>query len=213
MGYNIYSNTFKIVGESGLVASRSMTRRSQAERWNAEALARVQVAPGTSYVPANRGQVRFADQATATGPTTESVKTSALRKLRINQSDLDEFGYYASCPQCTYVQRHGRPRAGTTHTAECRNRIIEALKLTDSGRARLEMQETRDQLAQEGQQTAAPKPAEPKPPPAAPRGFLDRAEAPGASRPEAVERNQVEPPLSGRPARRTEGLGCHGCPD
>ena len=124
MGYNTSSDTFRIIGENGQVSSRSMTRRSQAERWNAEALARVRVAPGTSYVPVNRGQVRFADPATATGPTAENVKASGLRKLRINQSDLDEFGYYATCPQCTHVQRHGRPRAGATHTSECRNRSL-----------------------------------------------------------------------------------------
>ena len=67
---------------------------------------------------------------------TDSIKTANVRKPKINQSDLDEFGYYATCPQCTYVQRHGKPRAGATHTAECRNRTIEALKLTDVGRAR-----------------------------------------------------------------------------
>ena len=109
MGYNIYSNTFRIVGGSGQAASGSMTRMSNAERWNAEALARVRVAPGTSYVPVNRGQVRFADLATATAPTSENVKASSLRTLRINQSDLEEFGYYATCPQCTHVQRHGKP--------------------------------------------------------------------------------------------------------
>ena len=32
MGYNLHSNTFRILGESGAVAPRSMTRRSQAER-------------------------------------------------------------------------------------------------------------------------------------------------------------------------------------
>ena len=59
MGYNTSSNTFRIIGENGQVASRSMTRRSQAETWNAEALARVRVAPGASYVLVNRGQVRL----------------------------------------------------------------------------------------------------------------------------------------------------------
>ena len=174
MGYNLHSNTFRILGESGAVAPRSMTRRSQAERWNAEALARVRVTPDTSYTPVGRGQVRFADPPTATGPTTDVVKTSGLRKLRINQSDLDEFGYYATCPQCTHVQRHGKPRAGATHTAECRNRIIEALKLTDSGRARLELHETRDQLAQEEQPAPTPRQVEQAAAPAerGARGFL-----------------------------------------
>ena len=158
MGYSTSSNTFRVIGENGPVAARSMTRRSQAERWDAEALAKARVGPGTSYVPTHRGQVRFNDPAAPAGATTDSIKTAGMLKLRINQSDLDEYGYYAACPQCTHVQRHGRPRAGATHTEECRQRIIEHLKLSEVGRARLELQEGREQQAQEEKSSSAPKP-------------------------------------------------------
>ena len=123
--------------DGNAVRCRTIRRVPEADRWNAEALGRVRVTPGTSYVPVNRGQVRFSDPAAEAGPTTDKVKAAGLRKLRVNQIDLDEFGYYATCPQCTHVQRHGRPRAGATHTNECRQRIIEHLKMIDTGRARL----------------------------------------------------------------------------
>ncbi len=44
------------------------------------------------------------------------------------------------------VQSHSKARAsraGTTHGNECRDRIIEAMQLTERGRARLELQEER----------------------------------------------------------------------
>ena len=53
MGCSTSSNTSKLIGENGPVAARSMNRRCQADRWDAEALARVRVTPGTSYVPTN----------------------------------------------------------------------------------------------------------------------------------------------------------------
>jgi hypothetical protein len=129
LGYSTGSNTFRVFGEQGLVAARSMTRRSHADRWSADALSKIQIIPGSHYVPQGRGQVRFGGDATVGGPTTDVVKTSSVRKLRINQSDLDEHGYYVTCTQCTHIQRHGRPRAGITHSNECRDRITEAMKL------------------------------------------------------------------------------------
>ena len=141
LGYSAGSNTFRVIGDQGLVAARSMTRRSHDARWSAEALAKIRVIASTQCVPQGRGQVRFDECHTAGGPTTDTVKASSIRKLRINQSDLDEHGYYVMCAQCTHIQRHGRPRAGTTHSAECRDRTIEAMKLTKEGRARHELHE------------------------------------------------------------------------
>ena len=177
LGYSTGSNTFRVIGEHGLVAARSMTRRSQEARWSADALAKIRVIPGSHYVPQGRGQVRFDQGATATGPTADVVKASSIRKLRINQSDLEEHGYYTACAQCTHIQRHGRPRAGTTHSTECRNRIIEAMKLTEGGRARLELQEERVEQAK-GENAAGVQPPVAAPPQPEPKGFLDRIPEP-----------------------------------
>ena len=69
-----------------------MTRRSHDARCSADALATIRVVPGSHYVPQGRGQVRFGEDPSVSGPTTEVVKASSLRKLRINQSDLEEHG-------------------------------------------------------------------------------------------------------------------------
>ena len=154
-----------------------MTRRALGERWDADALAKINVSPNPQYVPKDRGQRAFGGRPEASGPTADEVKPNIIRKLRINQSDLDEYGYCVTCPQCTYIQRYGRPRPGQTHNNECRERIIEALKLTDKGRARLELQEERNQHAQEENAATHPTETVPSPPeaPVQPRGFLDRA--------------------------------------
>ena len=192
MGYSTSSNTFRVVGaDSRIVAARSMTRRSLAERWNAKALADIRVAPGTGYTPKDRSQVRFGARPTVDGPTAEETRQAVNRRLRINQSDLDEHGYFVSCLQCAHIQRHGRPRPGATHSNACRDRIIEALKLTDKGRARLELQDERVQRTQEERLTGASRAVEAAIPEEAPRGFLERAPGVGET---AAERAPVSAP-------------------
>ncbi len=46
LGYNRMSNTYLVATESGIVATRSVTRRPEAKRWRADALARISALPG-----------------------------------------------------------------------------------------------------------------------------------------------------------------------
>ena len=96
----------------------------------------------------------FDEGPTAGGPTTEAAKASSIRQLRVNQPDLDEHGYYTTCPQCIHIQWYGRPRPGVTHITAGRGRTTDAMKLTDKGRARLELQDGRAAQANEGTRQA-----------------------------------------------------------
>ena len=189
LGYNRNANTFRIGVGDKIVAARSMTRRDEEHRWNPEALARIREIPGTGHRPRERSQVSFNARATETGPTTDGVRLTPFRRLRINMSDLRTYGFLESCPQCRCIQRHNKARPGGAHSDACRSRIIECMKQTDEGRARLELQDERaqqqweehaeavtrrDNAASEQVQTEVRRP----------RGFLERVPEEGA--PEAT---------------------------
>ena len=65
------------------------------------------------------------------------------RALRINQSDLEEHGYDPDCPQCRHIVKYKKPRSGAQHSKKCRARIIESMKQSETGRARLQVHEQR----------------------------------------------------------------------
>ncbi|CAE7805490.1 unnamed protein product [Symbiodinium sp. CCMP2592] len=75
-------------------------------------------------------------------PARELVRpeVAPFRRTYIRQSDLDKFGYTAGCEACSAI-REGRKRTGINHTEHCRSRIMEALKNTEGGKARLEREE------------------------------------------------------------------------
>ncbi len=143
LGFNRGSNTFHVATADGYVAVRSISRVPEQERWKASGLEQLRVVPGDGYDKKKRDEVRFGGAATEKGPTTEAMRQAAVRRLRINQSDLDKHGYDTSCPQCKYIQRYGRARAGGAHSERCRGRIVEALSQDEEGRARLQIQEDR----------------------------------------------------------------------
>ena len=60
----------------------------------------------------------------------------AHRELRITESVLDTYGYTPNCPGC--MAKLGGPTTNRGHTAECRQRIYDAMEKEDSGRAKLE---------------------------------------------------------------------------
>ena len=157
LGRNAGSNTLRVVNKQGdLVAARSMTRRSHEAMWSADALAKIRVAPVTSYVPKVRGQMRSVQDPTGGGPTIDIVEASSIRKLRVNQSALEEHGYYTTRTQRTHIQRYGRAGAGATHTTDGRDRTIEAIHFTEGGRARPELQAKPGGSSQGGERGRSP---------------------------------------------------------
>ncbi len=183
LGFSRRSNTYLVITENGLVEARSITRRPEQDRWRAEDLARIQQTPETLHTRADRPRVHFEQPAQEQGPTTEGVRPAQVRRLRINKTDLDKYGYEESCAQCRYIIRYGKARPGASHSDRCRAKIVEAMSRTDVGRARLAEQETRetravsDQVEHAEQQARQGEPRAPADTPAqVPRGFLERTE-------------------------------------
>ena len=64
--------------------------------------------------------------------------------MRINQSDLDNYGYIDRCPQCEHAKKYGKIRPGGNHSDPCSARIMECIRDTEAGRKRLNEQEFRE---------------------------------------------------------------------
>ena len=60
----------------------------------------------------------------------------AHRELRITDKVLDKYGYTPHCPGC--AAKLGGPTTNRGHTAECRQRIYDAMDKEEDGRSKLE---------------------------------------------------------------------------
>ncbi len=205
LGYSRQSNTFIVATESGITTARSVTRRPERDRWSADALARIQQTPMALHARQERTRVRFDQPAQAQGPTADEVRPAQARRLRINKTDLEQFGYEESCAQCKHILRYGKAKPGGTHSEQCRTRIIEAMSKTDTGKARLAEQEEREnrsiaeQIEHADQHAPAASDAAAAP---APRGFLERNEDRqhvGARPPPEARRNEDRQHVGARP--------------
>ncbi len=219
IGYNKNSNTFIVATESGIIGARSITRRSESERWQPEAVAKIRDLPGAARERPQRPRVGFSEGATETGPMAEATRPTAMRRLRINMSDLRTYDHYEeTCQQCKHIRRYGKARKGGIHNDTCRSKLVEKMQGTEAGRARLAEDEQRitqamaehiEQADQQGtqEQRAAPAVA------TAPREFLERsqdgqcvgARPPSSARvrnehaPEAAEAGRAERPEGREP--------------
>ena len=144
LGHNRTSNTFVVGTEGGsVVETRSITRRPERQRWNAERLAAVQALPSHGKKRQEADRVRLPDEPRDATTPTETGKPSPIRRMRIAKVDLDRYGYNAACPQCKYIQRYGQPQPGKNHSEPCRKQLEEAMSKTPDGQARLASHEQR----------------------------------------------------------------------
>ncbi len=200
LGYDRNSNTYIIGNADGVKMSRSLARRPIEERWCADTAAKLTATPWSLYErPAP--EARFNDPALARDEPVPVAAPPAVRRMRINKSDLETYGYTAGCPQCRHAQAYGTARPGGSHTAVCRNRLFEAMKATEVGRQRIEGYDERvnRNIAERIEQAdKAPVPVPPQPeraqpaaPPLEPRA-PEPEERPGPSEPAAGRRAPAE---------------------
>ncbi len=142
LGHNRSSNTYRLASADGIGAARSITRRPLSERWQPEALAQIQATPW-SIREKPETRVRFTEPASAGGETAETAQPSLPRRLRINQSDLNDHGYTDGCHQCNHIQRYGKARAGGQHSNRCRERLEKAIGESEAGKSRVEAHDER----------------------------------------------------------------------
>ncbi len=146
MGYIRTANTYIVINEDGKHECRLIRRRPMDDRWRADDVAAIKHTPWTerTRVPA---EVRFQEAVQPRDDAPDTAPPAQLRRLRINQSDLDAHGYTGGCPQCDYIQRRGKARPGGAHSQACRTRLIEAISASDAGRERVEGNEERTNRA------------------------------------------------------------------
>ena len=61
--------------------------------------------------------------------------------FRMNYHDLEEGGFTRRCQQCEYNQFNRKSKPGFSNSAVCRQRLLDALMSTPTGRRRLEAYE------------------------------------------------------------------------
>ena len=111
------------------------------DRWSKEAVQKVNAYPWSSKdnreARIELGQLRQAlrDQ--------EVEEPEALRRMRINPSDIERYGMTPGCRQCDHVRRTGQTRPGITHSDECRARMLSEIAKSDEGRSRIGTHEER----------------------------------------------------------------------
>ncbi|CAE7251708.1 unnamed protein product [Symbiodinium sp. CCMP2592] len=147
-------STEKIVGTNqGIFVVQSIKRKPEGQQWDSDLVKAVRGLPWKTSPDETGDGVRLPEPLTVRAqveeglppPARELVKpeVAPFRRTYIRQSDLDKFGYTAGCEACSAI-REGRRRTGINHTEHCRSRIMEALKESESGKARLEREEQRE---------------------------------------------------------------------
>ncbi len=137
LGYSRSANVYIVGTESGIVTSRSLTRRPILNRWSSERLAALKATPWSEREKPEV-QVRFQEEAAVRDeqPAAPAAAPS-LRRFRINKKDLEEFGFTDGCVQCDHFARYGMAKPGAYHTDACRTRILTELAKTELGQQRL----------------------------------------------------------------------------
>ena len=135
------SNVYRLCTFHGVAYAGSLYKLPESERWAAEVFAGIKTTP-LSVRERPEPYVTFKEPAEAAGSAGYSIPAGA-RKLRIDQSDLDNYGYTDKYPQCEHAKKYGESRSGGNHSDACRARITECLRDTEACRRRLNEQEFR----------------------------------------------------------------------
>lgn len=67
------------------------------------------------------------------------------RRMYIRITDLERHGFTDGCEACRLIQNN-LCRTGVNHTEECRYRLVQAMRSTPEGRARLQESDKREEL-------------------------------------------------------------------
>ena len=70
-------------------------------------------------------------------PHSEPLDVPMPRRDKLRKSDFATFGYSEGCPGCKWLQAKVKRGNQPNHSETCRTRMVEALKTTEAGRARL----------------------------------------------------------------------------
>ena len=63
--------------------------------------------------------------------------------MKITMKVLEEYGTTDGCPQCMQIRSFGEVKPGIAHSEACRKRIVEEMKVTAAGAAKIERHQLR----------------------------------------------------------------------
>ena len=112
----------------GVVSTRTIYRRPLENRWSVERITSLTATPWSTRDKSDP-TVSFQDASSEEEKKNEEKRQieSVPKAFRINHGDLLRHGFTGGCPQCDYNGVHKKSKAGLSHTAACRTRMLEAL--------------------------------------------------------------------------------------
>ena len=139
VGHNLTSNVYSLCTPDKVAEARSLRSQPESERWVAEILAGIKTSPW-SIRKRPEPSVTFKEPAETAWPAGNAIPTGA-GKMRIDQMDLDNYGYTDRCPQCEHARKHCKIRPGGSRSEACRSRITDCICDADAGCRPLNRQE------------------------------------------------------------------------
>ena len=137
LGYSTTSHEYWVFANNQVVLCRDVKRRPGNVRWNADAVAAVNVHRHDLHKPKAVVAMPSVD---VPDPQRIAPKRNVQRIL-LKRHDFVDFGLSESCPKCEDAQKYGWSSWGQSnknHTEACRARIENELKQTADGKRRLD---------------------------------------------------------------------------
>ena len=200
LGYSTTSPDCWIYSDGEVFTARSVQRLAFKDRWDAATLEGMQVVKHSMYRPRAR-DVRFGED--VAGHPAHQGPRRAFKALELRQADFEKHGYTDGCPKCDHAMRYGWGQTTQHHDATCKQRMMDALWQTATGRRRIEEWRARERrwLAEEVERRVAPPEGESgevdghrEPLPPAPGRFDEPDPLEAAPPPERVHREVSDAP-------------------
>ena len=136
VGIRMHTGEKLIATTEGVCKTRSIRRKTEDERWNADEIMKVTGTPWKPYLytendelltrPPPLGIIESDD---AVKVPSETDEVPVPRSFAITRRDLENYGYTPACPGC-YAAANDRKHK--PHTSVCRDRIAKALEGDES---------------------------------------------------------------------------------
>ena len=135
----------KVVGLAcgEVICTRAIVRLVPSIRWDVEKVGVINVTPFDFKTRTQDVIDQDPEPHSHPEPSPDEGATRVSKKLKIFDSDCDDFGYTENCQRCSFVQRGQSLRArGTRHCEECRKRLYEAMR--EAGNEKLKRADLED---------------------------------------------------------------------
>ena len=146
MGYCRNSPEYRVycVETQKMVTARSLKRKPMDQRWDADALEKMNISVQNTHEPRAARAVQV--EGFEKGDNLERAPRgrSRVQRVMLYERDYVQFGITDDCRKCISNQKHGYNKTAgggvstMTHTERCRRRMEAALATTEDGQRRLE---------------------------------------------------------------------------